>query len=311
MRRVSVLVFVLLLAFAAGVCVVLLLRSGLGRYVVRPALSEGAGGECDGRRVLLDMRVRVRGHDLSEEEFKRDGAALLEVNRRVLPEVFPRGYLKGTHSECADRSVRKMAESAPELEWARAEGYFVPRVYRWRAGRLTEANADETLYEVEVRECNAQSGPLAYGSTQLAVYRGRALRASFNTLLGGVVYVVPDTDGDGVDEVLLSRHEHDGPSGDAERLRLVSLKGGGLRVVHEFGAVGGHYRWDEARGLYEIEVGVLSYAPGREGRPPDFRTELYRGRCRMQPNTSGIPEPDNCWPRSEEWEYVGGTGANE
>jgi hypothetical protein len=256
------------------------------------------------------MRVNVRGHDLPDEEFKKDGEVLVAVNRRVLPEVFPRGYLEGTHSECADFVVRKMAESPADLEWARAGGYFVPRVYRWQPGSLTEPRADETLYQINVLECNAQSGPLAYGSTQLAVYRGRALLNSFNTLFGSVVYVVPDVDGDGVDEVLMSRHEHDGPSGDAERFRLLSLKGGVLRVVHDFGAVGGHYRRDEARKVYEIEVGVLSYAPGRGGRPPDFRTELYRGRCRIGPNTSGIAEPDNCWPRPDEWEYAGRAGVD-
>ena len=304
MRRVFVRVLVLLLTFASGVGVALLLRSSLSGPVGRP---DSAGG----RYVLMDMRVRVRGHDLPDEVFKKDGEALVAVNQRVLPEVFPGGYLKGTHSECDARSVRTMAESAAELEWARAEGYFVPRVSRWRPGSLTEADADETLYQINVLECNAQSGPLTYGSTQLAVYRGRALHASVNTLLGEVVFVVPDIDGDGVDEVLMSRHEHDGPSGDASIYRLVSLKGGELRVVHDFGAVGGHHRWNEAARAFSIEVAVLSYAPGREGRPPDFRTELYRGRCRVEEGSTTGPEPDNCWPRPEEWEYVGSKGANQ
>jgi hypothetical protein len=320
MRRAFVRVLVSLLTFAAGVCFALLLRVDWGGFVppesvsgrgANPASSRGAGGEFAGRYVLYDARLRVRAHGLPEEEFKKDGEALLAVNERVLPEVFPRGYLEGTHSRCDERSVRKWAEGEAELEWARAEGYFVPQVARWQPGSLTEARADEILYQVNVRECNAQSGPLYYGSTQLAVYRAGALHASVNTLFGEVVYVVPDLDGDGVDEVLMSRHEYYGPSGDARRLRLVSLKGGAVRMVHDFGAVGGHHRWDEARRAFRIEAAVLSYAPGREGRPPEFRTELYRGYCRVEPGSTVGPEPDNCWPRPEEWEYVGGGGANE
>jgi hypothetical protein len=257
------------------------------------------------RRVLLDMRYRAERRQLSDEEFRAHGEELVAVNKRVLPDVFPNGYLARSHSECDEVSTKKMADDPRELEWARVHGYFRPRVYKWRGGSFTEPHVGEALYQIVVGECNAQSGRLAYGSIQLAVYRGPMLRASFNTVLGTDVYPISDLNGDGVDELLLARDEHD-DCGGFMRFSLVSLKGGELQVLHDFGTVGAHYRWDNSTNNYAIEVAVLSYIPKEDGQQPDFYRDIYRGHCKVT-DRRGFPEPDNCWPTPDAWIHVRGS----
>ena len=257
------------------------------------------------RRILLDMRYRRERRPISDEELRAHGKELVAVNERILPEVFPNGYLAESHSECAVVSVKKMAVDPRELEWARVHGYFRPRVYKWRGGSFTEPHVGEALYQINVGECNAQSGRFAYGSVQLAVYRGPVLRASVNTVSGTDVYPIGDVNDDGVDELLVARDEHD-YSGGFVRFSLVSLKGGELRLIHDFGTVGAHYNWDNSTNDYAIEVAVLSYIPKEHGQLPDFYCDIYRGHCSVI-DGRGFPEPENCWPSPLEWIRVPGS----
>ena len=257
-----------------------------------------ASEECRSNtdRVLLDMRYRRERRQISDEELRADGIELVAVNKRVLPEVFPNGYLERSHSECDAVSTKKMADDQRELEWARKHGYFRPVDYKWRGGSFTEPYVGEALYQINAGECNAQSGPLAHGSTQLVVYRGPTLKASFNTLLGEDFIPVGDLNGDGVDELLLARDNYD-EAGGVMRLTLVSLKGGELQLLHDFGTFRPHYVWNDLTKRYDIEVGVLSYSPNGTGRQPDFHCNVYLGNCEITEGKT-FPNHENCWPNS-------------
>jgi hypothetical protein len=271
-----------------------------GRRVAAPYVAEADRRHMQ-RRILLDLREywespsseRPRSFDDEHQAFYKEKE---EVGRRIFPKLFPGGYLEHV-SECSRESKERPASSEADLAWARERGQFDPYVYdEWRKGSFTEPGAYETLYHVAVRECNARAASAPPPSEVLAVFdRWDGLHASFDLPPGDSVYVVRDVDGDDVDEVLLSSGEVKGTKG-VFSLRLVSLKGGRLRVVHDFG-VGYVYSFEQSFFGDErvVTVPVIYYTP-RGGETPSFEVDFYRGYCSKRDGCDSLPRPS-------EWRY--------
>jgi hypothetical protein len=309
MRRVFTHILVSILTFAVGIGLVLLWRGILDSHISRLA-SEGINSKStisdnkvnNGRRVLYDARNYVES-EWSDERLRAAGEAEAAASRRVLPEVFRGGYLRN-YGECSAFSTARMAQSPSELERVRARAQFNPDLAGWHTGNFTGADADEILYEVHVGECNAQSGPLAGGSDQLVIYGGGVLRASINTLLGDLKDDrMHDTDGDGVHEVLLGRTEIKGLS-FVTTMRLVSLKGGEPRVIHDFGPAYIISCVDQFCRDPVIITPVITYTPGVGGNSPEFQVSFYRATCRKS-------EGCKFWPPADAWEYFSSGSLNK
>jgi hypothetical protein len=304
MRRIFIRTLVALLTFALGLCLALLWRMSKDGSppsfartdeagITPQSIAEAGCFDAD-RRVLFDKRDYVEP-DWSYEEFEARGKHQRELTQLLAPHIFPAPglYHKGL---CSPESRRISAKGEADLKWARERGQFVPWVRGWYRGSFTEVRPDEILYELSVGECNANSGPLEGGSSQLAVFADGQLRASVNTLNGTGVYGVQDTDGDGVDEFLLASFDPMMGWKMVTKLRLVSLKGGSLRVVHDFGVSCVYECLDEFCGKTVITIPVIYYTPGAAGRATRYQVDFYRARCEHDKGCDG-------WPRPDAWEY--------
>jgi hypothetical protein len=297
----------LLTTFALGLALVLLYGGLVGRSVKRlarraaervaaPHVADAERRHRD-RRILLDLREywevpsseRPRSFDGEDAAFYKEKA---EAGRRIFPKLFPKGYLEHV-ADCSRESRERPAASAADLAWARERGQFDPSVYdNWQRGSFTEPGAHETLYHVSLRECNALSSSGPPSTEMFAVFdRWDGLHASFDSPGGESVYVVRDVDADGVDEVLLSRGEMRGTKG-VFSLRLVSLRGGRLRVLHDFG-VGYVYSYEQSFFGDErvITIPVIYYTPRGDRELPSFEVDFYRGFCSRGEGCDSLPRP--------------------
>lgn len=303
MRRIFTRALVAVLAFALGLCATLLWRivkdislPSFARAheaaVTQQSTTEAASVEAK-RRVLFDKRDYVEP-DWSYQEFEARAEQRRELTERVASKVFPN---RGLHDRgyCSDESRTISAKGEVDLKWARDRGQFSPWIGSWHRGSFTEVRPDEILYEISVSECNSYSGPLTGGSTQFAIFSDGQLRVSVNTLIGSEVYGVQDTDEDGVNELLLASGEFKRWS-FVTKLRLVSLKGGVMRVVHDFGGVSVHACEDMYCRNTVITIPVIYYTPGGAGGATRYDVDFYRARCDHDKGCNG-------WPRPDAWEY--------
>jgi hypothetical protein len=106
----------------------------------------------------------------------------------------------------------------------------------------------------------------------------------------GHVLEVRDVDGDDVDEVLLGRSEMRGMT-YVSRMWLVSLEGGRLRVVHDFGVSGVYSSKDELGNDRVIIIPVIYYTPRGDGRTPEFHVDYYRASCWKSEGCGFAPRP--------------------
>lgn len=299
----------LLTTFALGLLLVFLYGGLVGRWVQRQAgraahrVAAPYVAEADrrhmNRRILLDLRdnwespssERSPGYDDLESSNKERG----EVMRRILPKLFPRGHL-AHWGLCSPESRARPAAGEADLARARERGDFVAHLPQWRKGSFTAPGAYETLYVVSVGECNAREAPVP-PSMRLAVFdHWDGLHATFDALPDEGIYAVRDVDGDDVEEVLLGRGEMAGPKG-VFRLRLVGLRGGRLRVVHDFG-VGYVYSFGDPVGDERvITIPVIYYTPRGGGGTPLFEVDFYRAGCSKAAGCGFFPRPG-------EWRYL-------
>ncbi len=327
MRRIVTHPLALLLTFSCGLLLTLLWGSLINKSVrhlarraeqrlIAPHVAE-VEKKYRNRRILLDKRdyweAPSSARPLAYRELEAIGDATDEVKRRILPKLFPDGTLEH-YGECSRESRERRAESEADLAWAREKGQFVGYVPDWHDGSFTYPGTFETLYQIDVGECNAREGPMP-PSQLLAVFdRWDGLHASVNALPGDGVYAVHDVDGDDVDEVLLGRGEmRVGDKAWADylkevnealldrgemrgltyvsKLRLVSLKGGSLRVIHDFG-VGYIYSFSDPVGNDRvITIPVIYYTPRGDGETPEFHVDFYRASCRKSEGCGFMPRP--------------------
>ena len=318
MRRFVTRPAVMLLTFCLGLLLVLLygglvrgwVRRQAGRAAERvaaPYVAE-AGRRHMNRRILLDLRdtweadSSERGDSPAYRDLEASNEERGEVERRIFPKLFPEGFLT-YYGECDRESRERPAASEDDLAWARGRGQFVPYVPDWHRGSFTVPDAFETLYDVNVNECNARESP-APPSGMLAVFdRWDGLHATAGSLPGELVAAVRDVDGDALDEVLLSRGEMQGAKG-VFRMRLVSLRGGVLRELHDFGVCYVYSFAQPFDGDRVVTIPVIYYTPRGDGRTPLFEVDFYRADC---PKSAGC----GFLPRPSEWLYLKSGRLNE
>lgn len=293
MPRLLARALVFLFTFNLGVGGALLwrvVRAGLARPYAPVAM----------RLVLYDKRGYVE-RDMSYPELEAAGERQRRWTQRVAPAVLPGKGLEH-YGLCSDESRARRAESAADLAWARARGQFVPWVESTRAGRFTAADADETLYELKTGECNARESWFGHGdklgTKQFVVYRGDELRAVFSVPPEEVVATVQDTDGDGVDELLLGRADFDfARKSLITRMELVSLRGGARRSIRDFGPVSAYALADDFAEDVFITTPSISYERRGACQPPEFYVDFYRAECRHDAGCK-------FWPGADEWQYL-------
>ena len=306
MRRFLTRPAALVLTFCLGLALVFLfgglvgrslkrLAERAGRRVAAPYVAE-AGRRYMQRRILYDLRDYYEADSSPErihlgyEEHDAQYKEKHEVERRVLPKLFPGGYLDQV-GKCDRESGERREGSEADLVWARGRGQFVPYLsLEWPSGSFTAPGASEVLYHVRLGECTAREHG-APTHEMLAVFdHWDGLHAAFEVPAGNILQPVRDVDGDGVDEVLLMHGEMEGNKG-VFSLRLVSLSGGRLRVVHDFG-VGYVYSLGSDSGDGRvITIPVIYYTPRGEGQTPEFEVDFYRAECNKSEGCDGFPRP--------------------
>jgi hypothetical protein len=214
------------------------------------------------RQVLYDFRV--------DEEFKPVKIAPA-TQKMVLTKVFRR-YL-------TDANKCNFPADAGEdyLAAARKAGQMVPSIGDVEIGSFTEPGQTQTLYVIEVNECNASHAD-NFGTKRVAIFSGQQLVAEVDADFARGVIKKTDLDSDGVDELLMT-------TGDmaqgtlTEMASLVSFKNGRRRVIQEFGSVvldscasGFPSSTSEASVIYISDV-----APGSM---PKITQENYSSPCR-------------------------------
>ena len=305
MRRIVGRALALLLAFSCGVSLALMFRGIVADSVRRLALRAEerikapyvaeAENDFRQRRILFDMRDfqetpdGARSNASEYDDMRAMAKEEDEAAQRVMPKVFPGGYLED-YGKCMDSLKTRRAETDADLAWARAHGQFVPHAHNWNRGRFTEPHAPQVIYEIGVGECNMRVGEVAYTRVLAIFDRWDKLYASFEVELGDSVLAVRDVDGDGVDEVLAAHAERSRVN-YVMTLRLLSFKGGGMRVVHDFGIGFAYSAADEAGLGRIITVPVIYYTPRGGGELPEFQTDYYRMDCDETKTCGFMPGP--------------------
>jgi hypothetical protein len=211
------------------------------------------------QKVLFDFRSPVE---------KPDPARTLsaEARRNLLSAVFPR-YLE---------DERKCKVEDPPLaaarEAARNNGQIAPRVVSQAAGSFTRSGARQVAYLIEVGECGAQ-GRTYFGTYRLVVFENGRLINRAESPFGDYIETTADVFGDGIEEILISGCSF-GQGIVACGAGLVSIAGGSLRTIQDFGGVYGHDC--DSDGRYGISADVIRYAPGH---PPQFFQKEYKAAC--------------------------------
>jgi hypothetical protein len=318
MRHIAARALSALLTFSFGLLLALLCGGLLNQSVRRPAPRAEDGlkaphvAEAENnfrkRRILFDLRDYRETSDsgLYLSSSYSDYEAFLkeahEARRRIMPKLFPGGYLDD-YGQCSDESRGRRAVGDDDLAWARAHGQFVPYTGEWHRGSFTAPGARQVLYEIVMGACGARLGEIPRTRVYAVFDSWDGLYASFEVQPSEYVYAVRDVNGDDVDEVLLGHGEMRGYN-YVSRMRLVSLNGGSLRVLHEFG-IGYVYSLADSRGDDRIiTVPVIYYTPRGDGETPEFQTDFYRAYCFKGGGCGFMPKPS-------EWAYFKSGGLSE
>lgn len=312
MRRILSRAPATLLTFSCGLLLTLLCRGVVQNSVRSLALSAEerlkslhvAEGDNNfrKRRILFDPRDRweTSGDERAAggwyDDLEALGKELKDRNRRLLPKLFPGGYLEGV-GRCDAESSWPLAETEADLARVRERGQFSPNLPHWEKGSFTEPGAFQMLYEVDLCECNSRDAKVS-ATHMLAVFdRWDGLYARVELPHDESVLAVRDVDGDDVEEVLLGRGELRETS-HVSYMRLVSLKGGRLRVVHDFGVTGIYSFGDESGPRRVVTVPVIYYVPRGDGEAPEFYVDNYGAECAKDDGCGFVPRPGV-------WQYLG------
>ena len=174
------------------------------------------------RQLLFDFRVE-------------DEATPVKIapatERMVLSKVF-RKYLTDAN-RC--NSQFDAGETEDYLAAARKAGQIVPSISDVETGSFTAAGQTQTLYVIDVRECNASHAD-NFGTKRVAIFSGQQLVADVDAEFARNVIRKLDLNSDGINELLMT-------SGDmaqgtlTEMATLVSFQNGRRQVIQDFGSV--------------------------------------------------------------------------
>lgn len=158
------------------------------------------------------------------------------------------------------------------------------------SGAFTQQGARETVYLIQ------RGGPVAAdpnGAQDLALVvfdADNQLVAKFKTADFNFIVATNDTDGDGVDELLLEGSFFNmGTLGSSAR--LVELKSKQLREIKTFEGV--YENPCEGDPGSHIAAAAINYAVGGGNQPPTFKVSFYRAPC---PTRGGEPSFDSFKP---------------
>lgn len=248
------------------------------------------------RIIIFDKRDYVES-EMSYEELKAAGEQERRWTERVAPDVFGSRGLEHWGLCDGTRGWARRAQSEADLAWALAAGQFVPWVRATYAGSFTAPHAQETLYMIDTGECNTRWGPFP-ASRRFAIYDGAKLRAVFKASAAESVFqVVPDVDGDGVDELLLAEGLEPIQSSFRVQLRLVSLKGGTRRELQDFGVAYVYGCLNVGCRDVSVTLPVIYYLCTGATCAPECYVDFYRGDCWRDEGCKDFPRPGT-------WRYL-------
>ena len=214
------------------------------------------------RQVLFDFRV--------EDEVTPSKIAPA-TQKMVLSKVFRR-YLTD-----ANRCNFQGELVDDYLAAARKAGQMVPSIADVETGSFTAPGQTQTLYVVDVSECNASHAD-NFGTKRVAIFSGQQLVADLDADFARNVIKKTDLNSDGVDELLMS-------TGDmaqgtlTEMATLVSFENGRRHVIQDFGAV---VEDSCASGFPSStsEASVIYISDVVPGQMPKITQENYSSPCR-------------------------------
>lgn len=158
------------------------------------------------------------------------------------------------------------------------------------SGSFTAQGAREKVYLIQ------RGGPVAAdpnGAQDLSLVVFDAsdqLVAKFKTSDFNFIAATSDTDGDGINELLLEGSFFNmGTLGSSAR--LVELKSKQLRLIETFEGV--YENPCDADSASKINAAAISYAAAGDGKPPTFKVAFYRAPC---PARGGEPPFDSFQP---------------
>ncbi len=163
------------------------------------------------------------------------------------------------------------------LAAARKAGQIVPVISDVETGSFTAPGQTQTLYVIEVGECNASHAD-NFGTKRAAIFSGQQLVADVDTDFASSVIKKTDLNSDGVDELLMI-------TGDmsqgtlTEMATLVSFQNGRRHVIQDFGSV----VLDSCASGFpdsQSEASVIYISDVVPGSMPKITQENYAASCR-------------------------------
>ena len=216
------------------------------------------------RQVLLDFRVN-----------RNVATATIPAatQRYVLSKVFRR-YL--TDQNRCNAQLGASGDADP-LAAARKAGQIVPSIFGSATGSFTAAGQSQTLYVISVSECNASHAD-NFGTKRVAIFADQQLIAEFDVDFYESIARKTDLNGDGVDELLMTRG-YMGQGTLTESAALLSFQNGRLQVIEDFGMV---LEDSCASGFpgSSAQASVLYISDAVAGQMPKFPRENYAATCR-------------------------------
>jgi hypothetical protein len=221
-----------------------------------PSRVETSSGAERGGGVLIDYRKQNSGHKAPTPNAR--------LRRRIIQAVY------GASAAPNDYSFNSYSKGSFTAQGARETVYLIQRGWPVAA----DPNGAQDLALVVV------------GASDQIV-------AKFKTSDFNFIIAKSDTDGDGVNELLLEGSFFNmGTLGSSAR--LVELKSKQLRLIETFEGV--YENSCDADRASQITAAAISYAPVGDGKPPTFQVAFYRAPC---PARGGEPPFDSFQPAPE------------
>lgn len=215
------------------------------------------------RQVLLDFRVQ---RNVAPAKIPA------ATQRFVLSKVFRR-YLNDQNRCNAQFDARGDADP---LAAARKAGQIVPSIFDTAKGSFTAAGQSQTLYVISVSECNASHAD-NFGTKRVAIFAGQQLIAEFDVDFYESIARKTDLNGDGIDELLMTRG-YMGQGELTESAALLSFQNGRLQVVHDFSSVLQDTCASLRPGSYS-KASVLYFSDAVPATMPKLSVETYQAGC--------------------------------
>lgn len=163
------------------------------------------------------------------------------------------------------------------LAAARKAGQIVPSISDVETGSFTAAGQTQTLYVIDVSECNASHAD-NFGTKRVAIFSGQQLVADVDADFANSVIKKTDLNSDGINELLMT-------TGDmsqgtlTEMATLVSFQNGRRHLLQDFGSV---VEDSCASGFPDStsQASVIYISDVELGAMPKITQENYSSPCR-------------------------------